>query len=366
MKIGILTLHRSHNYGALLQAIALRKELTDMGHDVKYEDYYPDYEINLYTLYNHLEFRSKSTLKKKLGFVYKTLRRCDLLYRWLRIRNFKRFRNHYLEPYFINTSEYRDVVIYGSDQLWRIQPFIGEFDPVYFGANDFNTPKHVSYAVSLPAVPTTEEDMKVFNELVSHQNKISVREKQTQTYLEKQGFKDVSVSVDPTLLLDANVWDDLIPRKRLIEEKYILVYDLQGDERVEIFKPKYLRELAEKSGCKIVYLRDEARNMPTKYDRQTAAPDDFLNLIRYAECVLTSSFHGMIFAIIFKKLFYSAQTYGVVRTQSILQQLGLLDRLLSADEIIDDIYKPIDYKCMDEKLGKLRESSIEYLQNITK
>lgn len=363
MKIGILTFHRSHNYGALLQAIALRKVLLNMGHKVSYVDYYPEYDRQCYTVFNVGMYKTKRTIRKRLGYIYRSLIKGSVLGKWLRIKNFIRFRNTYLEPYFVSTDEQQDVVIYGSDQLWRIQPIINDYDPVYFGANDFNTQRHISYAVSLALLPENEEIEK-FNKLVKHQDKISVRETQLRDYLVENGFEDVSVCLDPTLLIDSKEWNEMIPCKRIVQEKYILVFDLQKNEGVTVFGPEYLKELSEKYGCKIVYLHGEAQKLPTKYDFQTAAPDVFLNLIRYAECVLTSSFHGTVFSIIYKKLFYNAQTYGTVRSKSILKQLDLMDRFLNPDETIGDLYKAIDYSDIDEKLSNMRLTSLNYLENL--
>ena len=364
MKIGILTFHRSHNYGALLQAIALRHVLIELGHEVSYVDYYPEYEIRLYELYDKTTLHQKKSFKKKLFFILRTILKGDLLWRWLRIKKFERFRNKYTEPFFQPIDTKYDTIIYGSDQLWRKHPLINEYDPVYFGKNNFKTNRHISYAVSLSHLPETENDKRIFNYLVGFQDQISVREMQTKEYLEDNGFSKVSICVDPTLLIDAKEWDNIIPSHRLKEKKYILIFDLQGDKSVNIFRQEYLESFAKRNNCKLVFLSDEARRCPTKYNRQTASPDEFLNLIRYAELVITSSFHATMFAILYHKQFYNAQTWGAIRSKSILSQLGLIDRMLSPEDTISNNDVLIDYSLMDEKLKSLKKSSVEYLMNL--
>ena len=88
MKIGILTYHRSHNYGALLQAIALRKVLTGMGHDVTYVDYWPDYHRHMYSLIN-LEHLKELGIRGKCRYVKNIV--MTLPYRKERMENFRSF-----------------------------------------------------------------------------------------------------------------------------------------------------------------------------------------------------------------------------------------------------------------------------------
>lgn len=175
MKIGILTYHRSHNYGALLQAIALRHVLTGLGHDAYFIDYWPEYHADMYKLFSSIEFHSYS-LFGKIKYIVKTaiLSRNKIK----RIKSFNRFIDRFITPHSLPTTESFDIIIYGSDQIWRKQPRIGyHFNPVYFGDNQFEAKKHITYAASMGNIKDlSPADEETIQKWLRHFSFISVRE----------------------------------------------------------------------------------------------------------------------------------------------------------------------------------------------
>ncbi len=206
MKIGILTYHRSHNYGALLQSIATRVVLEGMGHEVYYVDYWPGYHHRKYARINY-----KRVFNPHLRGVVRYVR--DVLWAWdcktRRINNMKAFIKEYIKPYCKSLDDHYDVIVYGSDQIWRKQPEGVGYNPMYFGKNKLACRRHVSYAASMGVLPNNKHDMDTVRELVSNIDRISVRELDLRDFLMGMGFKDISVCLDPTLLLTSSQWDDV-------------------------------------------------------------------------------------------------------------------------------------------------------------
>jgi len=152
MNIGILTYHRAHNYGALLQAFALKTWMQTQGHYVEMIDYWPAYHRAVYQILPHFKTRSFKGKIKDIVFLFLGLNKI------LKRRNsYEKFIQNYLQlpakPIYTKKDELKsiscDFAIYGSDQIWRKQnlPLYKGFNEVYFGAY-INT-KKISYAASM-------------------------------------------------------------------------------------------------------------------------------------------------------------------------------------------------------------------------
>lgn len=355
MKIGILTYHRSHNYGALLQSIATRVVLEKLGHEVYYVDYWPGYHRRMYALIDekiifswHIR-RTYRYLKDKVICVLKCKKR--------RRANMNHFISLYIEPYCKPVSEQFDIILYGSDQIWRKQREGVGYNPVYFGDNTFRCNKHIAYAASMGILPDNEKDMNRIKALVSNLSRISVRETDLQNFLNDMGVDNVSVCIDPTLLLTAIQWDNIFRPKTESGERYILFYDLLPDS----FTKAELVKFAHKHHCKLKVLYSAPIPKETPDEICTASPEDFINLIRNAEFVFTSSFHGLVFSITYKKTFLASFSKNSNRAESILQQLGLSEYLIPPMSAIPATVRPIDYAKVMGKIEELKKASVEYL-----
>lgn len=359
MKIGILTYHRSHNYGALLQAIALRNFLYNMGHEVYYIDYWPKYHINMYRIFN-MDILKTISLYSKAKYIIRSILEC--LLRQKRINNFKRFIDAYIVPHCLPYDEKvkYDVIIYGSDQIWRKQFGLGgKFNPVYFGINKLETSKHIAYAASMGSVQLTEEDKSFLYKSLVRFSEISVREKVLKDDLLECGLKDVQIVSDPTLLLNKGQWNKLVPTKTFRSQKYILYYNLLNNS----FDEKQVLRYARFQKMKLVILRGSVDIMKNNAN-SIYGPEHFLSLIKNAELVLTSSYHGLLFSIIYNKPFFASFSVNETRARSILEYLGLEDRLLTPNRNIPLDLKDIDYSVINEKIKLLNQTSIDYLNQI--
>ena len=210
-KIGILTFHCAHNYGAVLQCYALQETLKKMGHDVEVIDYRPQYLLSPYAVFNINRIKSNNPLK----IIKRSIRETILLgVRLKRYYTFYQFIKNKLSlssritKY--NIPESYDVYIMGSDQIWN--PKITEgFDPVYFGNFNFQkgSKKYISYAASMEANELNNQAKNTYKKFLKNFDSISVRENQLAELLQPLSEKNIETVLDPTLLADNQIWDNI-------------------------------------------------------------------------------------------------------------------------------------------------------------
>ena len=357
MKIGIVTYHRTNNYGAVMQALATRFVLEEMGHEVYYVDYWPDYHKEMYALFPSKKF-FKFSLRKKIAFLLSLIKYYPS--KKSRIENFEKFFQKHIYPYCRPVDDTYDVVIYGSDQIWRKQKALGTYNPFYFGKNNIKTQRHISYAASMGILPDNDADKAKVKELVSHLDKISVREEELRQLLLSLGYKDVTLSLDPTLLLNSEQWDRFLPTEPYKGKRYILVYMLRSD----VFDLEGIKKFADDQDLQLFILNGYANSEETESNLTSAGPYEFIRLIKNAEYVFTTSFHGMVFSILYCKQFFASFKKNAGRATSLLEQLGLSDRLLPVQSEIPQSFAKIDYEEVRKKLQVKRSESLKYLTEI--
>lgn len=354
MKIGILTYHRTLNYGACLQAVATRVALQNLGHEVYYVDYWPKYHSQQYKAFSIGRFFSLG-LRSRLYYLVESIKWHR--YRKIRIDNYEFFFKEYIFPYCKPVDEEFDCIIYGSDQIWRKQDALKGYNPVYFADNDFKTKKHVAYSASMGLLPKNEKDREVIKKLVNNFDSIAVRESNLKELLVDLGIEDVQLTIDPTLLLSSREWDNVIPTTEENNAKYVLVYGISS----VAFNMEYIKEFARVHNCQIKVLSGTASSIDTDELITTANPIKFISLIRNAEYVFTSSFHGLAFSIIYHKEFFASYSTNSNRAETLLNSLGITERLLPPNTIIPNSFEEINYKNVEDHLIGLRQSSIDYI-----
>lgn len=362
MKIGILTFHRAHNFGAFLQAFALKTFLEEKGHDVEFLDYWPKVHADGYKAYRAYEVHSLGSFMREVLM---------MLLRMKKTRMFRKFQTRYLNVplaprYTDNTSlagiEY-DVLVYGSDQIWWKSRLKGEegFDPLYWGEY---LPQHihkVTYAASMGVVSLSAENKETIKGYIHNFKSIAVRESQLRDVLCELTDKEVHVTIDPTLLLTKQQW--LTYCRTINESPYVLYYEVMSNEQAE----ECAKHIAKERGCKLIKLRGHIGTYK-RLEKYTlsASPFDFISLIHSAEYIVSTSFHGVAFSVIFEKQFVAlGMGSNSGRVASLLTTLGISERLIEdgAVETIDTI-APIDYHKVNQKLTQVREHSVGYLSNI--
>ena len=376
MKIGIMTFHKSINYGSVLQAYALALKLKNMGYEAEIIDYE---QHNYGYQYNPLKIPvSFSSIKH--DFVNICLLRTMLN----RKSGFEKFRKKYLpltdKEYFYGDdlseldSRY-DFLICGSDQIWNTNA--SDFDMAYFFPFAVNTPK-IAYAPSLNLGELSNvKNPKRLKKYIMKFKALSAREDAGKEKICKfiDNRKNVEVVLDPTLLNYKKDYET-ISSKKIIKGKYIFFYSVNYAEDA-VKSAEYLSDvtglpvytLPAGKGTRAL-LKIKARGK-IHVCRENVAPEDFLSLIRYAEYVVTNSFHGTAFSIIFEKKFFSIRSeVGTdpnkidARLYNILNYLGLQERYLFLNEFMKfDIDKPVSYKEVNRKREEQIIESVDFLKN---
>lgn len=366
MKIGILTFQNAHNYGAQLQAYALKKYLRNNNYEVEIINYVNSSIENnyLYKMQNNIKVGGINSAKKWFEKQMQiTFDKKEYHKRWLK---FDAFIKEYItndEKIFkkeeIDFCKY-DYIICGSDQIWN--PYLTNgFDDVYF-ANINTKAKKISYAASLGI--SKFDDLKMeerFFELIKNFDCLSVREQKLEKYIKKNTNLDVQTVLDPTLLINQNEYDKFI--KDVPYKNYIFQYTLVDNPKLD----SIVRKLAEKENLNIVELRYN-KSFFKKHSTQIldAGIEDFLSLIKNAKYVITNSFHGTIFSILFEKKFYSVKIDGLnSRIENILKIINLKNRSIECFEDIN-LAEEIDYKDVKERIFQSRIESEKFLNEALK
>ena len=362
MYIGILTYHRSHNYGALLQAYALKRFLNKQGYNnVGFVDYFPDYHTQMYA--NERKTLYRLSLKQKIKYPLYLIRVYYPLYKLKEKR-----RNsfiEFIEKYLIETAvgitdKCYDVVIYGSDQIWRKQKqkTCPGFNEVYFGNDIIKAKRRIVFSASMGIIDLDDSDKEFLSKSFRNFASISVREKELYETIKSFSDYPIRLTLDPVFLLTKEDWEHIIP-VRLIEENYILFYNLQeNDKAIEIVK-----YISSKLGYKIIEVIGVIRR--PKYPSHIKlfeGPERFLSLLKYADFIVTSSFHGVALSIIFEKQFYACLSANIQRVASLLSIFDIENRLIKSVANVN-LENSINYSHLTVLVNDEKKRSIEYLCN---
>ena len=361
-KIGITTFHKAHNYGAVLQAYALKKTLEKENNQVEFIDYISD---DMEKMYKVIKISKKNMYTRVKSFI------AALVYYRKNKSRYNKF-NKFINKNFRMTRKYNsieelkkdppqeDIYITGSDQVWNPE-ITGGLSDIYtlnFGSDKIN---RISYAASIGNNALGKEDYKG---KLSKINYISVREETAKNLLQPLVDKTISVVVDPTLLIDSKEWEEEFDLKDNEKEPYILTYHVaEYPEYVKI-----INELSRKTGLKVITFEKRKKKNYNSILRcaYSDGPEEFVRLIENAKYVVTTSFHATVFSIIFhKKLFVVPHNTTGSRMIDLLNKLGLQDRIYySLEEFKNcDYDREINYKKVEEKLSKEREESLNFLKN---
>ncbi len=363
MRIGILTYHRAENYGALLQAYALRTYLVGLGHNVDFVDYWPVYHRRFFELFSWRKFR-ESSLRGKMVQLYYTLFWHQARRR--RQQNLQAFMHKELglplETRYHNDHdvvEEFDVVFYGSDQIWRRQrmPSHPGFDFWYFGSDNVQARK-IAYAASMGSIDVKENEKEILRRHLLKFEAISVREASLKEWLTSLGIQS-QIVCDPVFLLGKDFWLSLTDKasEQPAYQHYILVYNLLGQTTTVNFAEL----LSKEKNLPIVEVSKKYAPFTNgrRYCR-TARVEDFLSLLAHADYVVSNSFHGVALSLIFQKQFFAVgMGPRAGRVTSLLASLRISGRYT-------DVWRhvpPIDYTVVTPLLSDMARSSGVFIQD---
>lgn len=382
MKIAILTQPLYSNYGGILQAYALQTVLKREGHDVITINRlkgYPSFKLLLFRIGSFIKCVIRRYIKNDDNYVIcNPFKKGDYVVHPLPV-----YDNRLLEDFIANniklsapiysTRELRkyirhnqiDCVIVGSDQVWReaYSPWITNYFLDFLGDKSRCKIKRYAYAASFGVDDNaiSKNNVKRCSRLLKLFDAISVREYSAKVYLEKKfDCNKASVVLDPTLLLPATSYVYLMQQEDICAAGMVS-YILDNDTEKEFI------------------VSDVAKNIGKQHTRLTTKPIETMELpsvskwlssFAYADFIVTDSFHGCVFSIIFKKKFIAIgnKVRGLNRFHTLLSSFDLSGRLImSKDEYlkkVNELMEEIDYEKVTKIYNQLKAISLDFIKSI--
>lgn len=349
--VAILTLPlTNYNYGGLLQAYALQTYIRE---NYNVEVQHIDRQYNLSKI---IGFKSK--LYKLINYPYteKINAYNAPIKKFIdaHIRVSKAFTSQAAFIKYLNRNKI-DLLITGSDQVWNKNYAYNIHEDLILDI-PYQATK-ISYAASFGA--NHYADLELLSK-ISKLDGISVREADAKTMLNNKCI-DAKHHIDPTLLLEADVYKKLAQKSKKNFPHEISAYVLDKNPETE----EFLKEIQSITGKNLNKVGDKIKITKSNYKNIHQVADsveDWLNAFYQAEYVITDSFHGCVFSILFNKQFVTLgnKKRGLDRFNSLLSLFGLEDRLISSKGELSKILTPIDYQKINQRLNELREESKQY------
>lgn len=363
MKISILSLgvHGTHeNYGAVLQILAFQEYLKkNFDAEVSVINYYGISNKKDLFLEEKYFWGKLKKIKRNIRNILMLLTRKKMA---LRLRKNELFitknlniTKKYTYRSIENATFVTDAFIAESDVIWD-PSFRGQgFDNTYFlNSKCFEKGKKIVYAASMGDIKFSDQDKKIFLELISGLDCFSVREIYAKKYIENCGMQ-TETFVDPTLLMDKDFYDQYIKRiHKRIKKPYIVVYfPAEVNKEVLFSAEKYSRT----HNCDILYLcRTEIENRDVKIEYGI---EEFLYYIKHCTAVFCDSFHGICFSIIYEKTFYAFIRDDGKKIVDICNRLELDDYVIH-DGLLPDAAIP--YNHVYQLLEQERKRAYRWLE----
>lgn len=366
-KIAILTLPLHTNFGGNLQAFALQKILRDRGYDVETLDYrvrassdarkllsqFKQKIINNRKVYHFFNHEVKAIQINHQAFIEENIKRSKVLTTVEELRKY------------INERGFNYIIV-GSDQVWRL-PYSQRVYSYFLDFIDSEKITKISYAASFGV------DYWEFNKVqtayiannLSKFDAISVRESSGVSLCQKYLSLTVEETLDPTLLLEVKDYLALCKHEKSFTKGKILSYILDNDGSKKLLE----QDIAKQLNKEVVYIQP----INSQKDRLIIKDIDtyiypkvetWLKGFMEADYVITDSFHGTVFSIIFNKPFITVinKERGSARFYSLLKKFDLENRLVQPDEKVNLIlFEKIDYQKVNEILSLYKEKSNDFL-----
>ena len=337
-KIGIITFHASNNCGSMLQAYALQKVIQNRYKAVcEIIDFSNSEQKRMYSVL-YKPKRMKDIFRNMLNLLfYRQIQRHNNDYARFKDNNLCLSKKQYSTLQELEREDFPyDTYIAGSDQVWNINA--QDFDDAYF-LPFVKKGKKIAYAVSLGATnPSYSKEREKYSKYVGDFTGISVREKNAQKWIRELANKDVNICVDPTLLLSTDEWET-ITGEREIKGRYIFWYTMIYKKEIS----DIVQQVSKKYGMPVYVMDAKEWSRRALYLKgiklaHNGGPSSYLSLVKNAEIVLTSSFHGTVFCNVFKKNFWYINIHDKDtnddRASFLLSQLGLSDRYIRKSEVL--------------------------------
>ncbi|MDU6983197.1 MAG: polysaccharide pyruvyl transferase family protein [Terrisporobacter othiniensis] len=356
MSIGVVTFHKAVNYGAVLQTYALQNFICNKGIQCEVIDYNCDAFKDNYKAFKVYNKNLKGFISALVQYPHKKRKN----------KKFEEFRKNYIH---ISSTAYSKETIYqsnkiynkfivGSDQVWNYE--LTGFDKTYFLDFVKDNNKKNSYAASIGHDDLNEEIEKQYKELLKNYKNISLREYSGCNLVSKLTQREILKVLDPVFLLDKKQWSSVACNPS--EAKYIFVYLLNDYSLIP-----FVERLSKITGYKVICLQNSMKKrMKAKYVLD-AGVNEFIGLINKASYVVTDSFHGVAFSIIFNKNFWAKLNNNGKgknsRITTLLDDIDLSHRIIK-NQSDDEIIECIEYSNANVKLQYEVEKSKKFINEM--
>lgn len=364
-RILTITFHRAHNFGSVLQAYALQESLkrlcenASVAADCRVLDFNLPVQDEIYSVFKS-EKGLKNLAKNLLTLPYqKQLEKKHEKFDSFVAQRLSLSQRYRAESELRANPPVADYYISGSDQIWNVRA--KDFSKAYL--LDFvRSGKRISYAASCGPlkIDWSLYDFKSIAKLLDKYDMCSVRENGSVENLQSLTNKALPIHLDPTLLIDSEEWRKIQSRANYHDGQYVLLYCLEPTKEQLLLANR----IAKKLELPILVLRYNNKNDMFNHfvKRYDAGPEDFLAYIDHAALVLTSSFHGTAFSLLYKKPFYVFDGMTDNRISSLLSGVGMEERAISQLRSVENINTlPLEYQTVEHYLAQKRVESFTFL-----
>lgn len=358
MRVGIVTQPLEMNYGGILQNWALQQALKRLGHDPITIDAYQRFSTPHY-VYNWVRAWCKRLMGKKayLPLRYHGAMRSKQTGQFIEKHINKTRVMWDYKPEVVKKYRLEGLVV-GSDQVWRRWYSSSHLTDMYLSFASGFPVKRVAYAASFGVDhwEYTQAQTDACAPFAQQFDAVSVREASGVELCRKYLDVEATYVLDPTLLLESKDYDPIIDAEWDASEPYLAVYCLD----ITPVKEEFFNRLAKERSLKVRYF--------TFGWKSTLTVEQWLAMLNHSSMVVTDSFHGTVFSILFGKDFLTMGNplRGNTRISGLLEQLGLENRLISDTEPVEPADCVIDWQDVYSRLDVKRKESIEFLENALK
>jgi hypothetical protein len=345
-QLKVLTFCTWTSIGSILQSFGLKKALAENGCESTIllpadENKYHTTKVR--SLKSLLSRAHQVAIHRKRRSAYR--KRCAFIARELDVTTYE----GYSELEQMTQDDAQTCYLAGSDQIWNPN----KCDKHFF-LEFVRSGKCISYAASMGKTEIPPENLDNFRKLMQRLDRISVREAQCKEVLQPLTDKPIDVHIDPTFLLDTQVWRQY-EQEYPIRGPYILLYMIYWDPACKA----QIRELKQRTGLPVYAVCSALSRVYADKRLFDVGVEEFLWLVDHAEYVITSSFHGAALSTIFNKKFAAVINPATPsRIRNLLQTLGIPEvpiRELDGPE-------RFDYTAIQKRMAQERSKGLLYLK----
>ena len=375
MKIGILTQPLKTNYGGLIQAYALKTTLEKLNHEVTI--------INRVGFLRRNQKTSIKILSKIKKLIFKVLGKDKKLSKDIQDKissNCILFTQKYIKHVskdiktinalkeYVSEMQFEGYVV-GSDQVWRpsYTPCIENY---FIDFCDDNNVKRIAYAASFGSDiwEYTHKETKVCSTLAKKFNAISVREDSGVELCNKFFNVEAKHVLDPTMLLEKEEYEHIVNEENVPLSNGNLFYYFLDDNPTKQELIRHIEKICNKMSynCMPAKKIGNEKNILNVKDYVFPSPAKWLRSFMDAEMVITDSFHGTVFSIIFNKPFWVIYNKhrGNTRFDSLLKLFGLTERIIDITDYFNtDFNKNIDWDNVNTIKQNKKQEALEFIKN---